>query len=76
MPWLECILMKRRDFLGLVGGAAAWPMVAQAQQPKRVGVLMNGDASGQINQSNLATIIQGLRKLGWTDDQNLQIEVR
>ena len=37
---------------------------------------MNGDASGPINQSNLATFIQGLRKLGWTDDQNLQIEVR
>ena len=68
--------MTRRDFITLLGGAAAWPLAARAQQPKRVGVLMNGDASGPINQSNLATIIQGLRKLGWTDDQNLQIEVR
>ena len=68
--------MRRRDFIALLGGAAAWPLAARAQQPKRVGVLMAGDASGPINQSNLASIIQGLRKLGWTDDQNLQIEVR
>ena len=69
--------MRRREFISLLGGAAAaWPLVANAQQPKRIGVLMNGAANDPINQSNLATFIQGLRKLGWTDGQNLQIEVR
>jgi hypothetical protein len=68
--------MKRREFITLVGGVAAWPLVANAQQPKRVGVLMNGAVNDPINQSNLATFIQGLRKLGWTDGQNLQIEAR
>jgi putative ABC transport system substrate-binding protein len=47
-----------------------------AQQPKRVGVLMNEVATNPTWQANLATFRQGLRKLGWIEDQNLQIEVR
>ncbi len=71
------LCIRRREFVTFLGGAAAaWPLTARGQQPKRVGVLMNTDASDPINQSNLATFIQGLRKLGWTDGQNLQIEVR
>jgi putative ABC transport system substrate-binding protein len=70
-------MIRRRQFITLLGGAAAaWPIAVQAQQPKRLAVLMQGAASYPINQSNLATFIQGLRKLGWTDGQNLQIEVR
>jgi putative ABC transport system substrate-binding protein len=68
--------IKRREFITLLSGVAARPLVANAQQPKRVGVLMYGAASDPINQSELATFIQGLRKLGWTDGLNLQIEVR
>jgi ABC-type uncharacterized transport system substrate-binding protein len=71
------IRIRRRPFITLLGGAAAaWPLAARAQQPKRVGVLMSGAATEPIGQSNLATFVQGLRKLGWIDGQNLQLEVR
>jgi putative ABC transport system substrate-binding protein len=69
--------MRRREFITILGGAAAaWPLAARAQQPKRVGVLMNGAGTEPVQQANLATFIQGLRKLGWIDGQNLRIEVR
>jgi putative tryptophan/tyrosine transport system substrate-binding protein len=68
--------MRRREFIGGFVGAAAWPLAARAQQQKRVGVLMNGTAAEPDRQSNLATFVQGLRKLGWIDAQNLQLEVR
>src|SRR5262245_17924390 len=69
--------MHRRSFLTLLGAsAAAWPLSARAQQPKRVGVLMGSAASEANAQSQLMTFIQGLHKLGWIDGQNLQIEVR
>jgi putative tryptophan/tyrosine transport system substrate-binding protein len=68
--------MKRREFIAGLGSAAAWPLAAQAQQPKRVGVLMFGAANEPEQQAYLATFLQGLRKLGWTEGQNVQIEVR
>ena len=70
------IYIQRREFITLLGGAAAWLVTARAQQPKLMGVLMNGSATEQTGQSNLATIMQGLRKLGWIDGQNLQMEAR
>jgi len=60
----------------LDGAAAAWPVAARVQQTKRVGVLMNGATSEPTGQSHLTTFVQGLRKLGWIDRQNLRIEVR
>jgi hypothetical protein len=69
--------MQRRSFITLLGGAAAaWPLAAGAQQPRRVGVLMGSAATDPTGQGYLATFMQGLRKLGWIDGQNLQIEVR
>jgi putative tryptophan/tyrosine transport system substrate-binding protein len=71
--------MKRRQFIAAVGGAAAWPVVADAQQAervRRVGVLMYGVATDKVVQSYLAAFIQGLRQLGWTEGQNLRVEVR
>jgi putative ABC transport system substrate-binding protein len=55
---------------------AAWPLAARGQQPKRVGVLMLGAPSEPWQQSNLAIFVQGLRKLGWIEGQNLHLEVR
>ena len=70
----NCI--RRREFLTLLGGAAAsWPLVAHAQQPKRVGVLMSRVAT-EPWLSQLTIFMQGMRKLGWIEGQNLQTEVR
>src|SRR5258708_7542514 len=71
--------MERREFITLLGGAAAWPLAVSAQQPggvRRIGVLMDGAATEAAYQSYLAALIQGLRQLGWTEGQNLHIEVR
>jgi putative ABC transport system substrate-binding protein len=68
--------LKRRQFFALLGGAAAWPFAARAQPGKRIGVLMEGVANASRGQTYLATFAQGLRKLGWIEGQNLQIEVR
>jgi putative ABC transport system substrate-binding protein len=71
--------MKRRDFITLLGGAAAWPLAARAQQGdrvRRVGVLMNFAATHPAGQSAVAAFAQGLRQLGWKEGQNLHIEVR
>jgi ABC-type uncharacterized transport system substrate-binding protein len=68
--------MRRRDFITLLGGAAvAWPLAARAQQQKRVGVLMSRAATEHW-QAQLAMFMQGIRKLGWIEGQNLQTEVR
>src|SRR5262249_29178189 len=68
---------SRRDFIILFGGAAAaWPHAARAEEVKRLGVLMNSEATDPQAQSHLATFIQGLRKLGWIDGKNLRTEVR
>ena len=70
--------IKRRDFITLLGGAAAWPLAARAQQAerlRRIGVLM-GVADDREGQARVAALKQGLQELGWTDGRNIQIEVR
>jgi DNA-binding transcriptional LysR family regulator len=71
--------MKRRDFIAGLGGAAAWPHAARAQQAervRRVGVLMNNVATDTVGQSYLTAFTQGLRQLGWAGGQNLRMDVR
>jgi hypothetical protein len=72
--------MKRRQFITLLGGAAAaWPLPARAQQSagmRRVGVLMDGAATGARPQSHAAAFMQGLRQLGWIEGQNIHIDIR
>jgi putative ABC transport system substrate-binding protein len=68
--------MRRREFITLLGGAAAtWPLTARAQEAKRLGMLMAG-ATDPTEQSHLATFMKGLHKLGWIDGENVRIEVR
>jgi ABC-type uncharacterized transport system substrate-binding protein len=72
--------MRRREFLGVLGGAAAaWPLAARAQQPggmRRIGVLMASAADDSENQARMAAFLQGLAQLGWTDGRNVRIDIR
>jgi putative tryptophan/tyrosine transport system substrate-binding protein len=72
--------MKRRAFITLLGGAAtAWPLAARAQQAERrrlIGVLMYAPADDPEGQARLAALAQALKQLGWSDDRNLQIDIR
>src|SRR5499433_2892437 len=71
--------MKRREFITLLGGAAAaWPLAARAQQGERVrriGLLM-ASADDPGGQSRVTALKQGLQDLGWTEGRNIQIETR
>ena len=67
--------MRRREFISLLGGAAAWPLAARAQQPeriRRIGVLMGYPEA----QSEFASFVQELQKLGWAEGRNLRIDTR
>jgi ABC-type uncharacterized transport system substrate-binding protein len=71
--------MRRREVITLLGGAAAWPLAARAQQPssvRRIGVLMNNTATDTTYQSYLAAFTDGLRQLGWNEGQNVRVDVR
>ena len=67
--------MKRREFITLVGGAAAWPLAARAQQERmrRIGVLMNLAADDPEALGRITAFVQGLQQLGWTDGRNVRI---
>ena len=69
--------MKRREFVRLLGGAAAWPLTARAQQPAKlptIGVLGSGTAAAQAQWT--AAFMQRLNELGWTEGRNVAIEYR
>jgi putative tryptophan/tyrosine transport system substrate-binding protein len=71
--------MRRRKFITLLGGAAAWPLAARAQQgerPRRIGVLMAHPKSDPEFQTYLAAFQEGLQKLGWAEGRNIQIDSR
>src|SRR5262244_3268177 len=71
-------MIGRRDFITLLGGAAAWPLAARAQQPKipRIGVLLNTVSDDAEGQARLAAFHQGLQQLGWTVGHNVRIDHR
>jgi putative ABC transport system substrate-binding protein len=72
--------MRRREFITLVGGAAAaWPFAARAQQPermRRVGALMSQGADDAHAQVRYAAFLQGLQQFGWEVGRNLRIDTR
>jgi putative ABC transport system substrate-binding protein len=71
--------VRRREFITLVGGAAAWPLAARAQQPermRRIGVLLNATADDPEYQARLGAFLQGLQQSGWSIGRNLRIDTR
>ena len=71
--------MRRREFLGLVGGAAAWPVASKAQQVervRRVGILNILGPDDPEGQARRAVFEQTLEQLGWTVGRDLKIEIR
>jgi putative ABC transport system substrate-binding protein len=72
--------MRRREFITLLGGAAAaWPLAARAQQSermRRIGVLMTFPADDAEAQARVGALLQGLQQLDWAIGRNIRIEVR
>src|SRR3974390_348427 len=70
--------MRRRKFITLLGGSAAWPLAAHSQQPDRMKLI--GALTGIADQPNFQArhnaFIQGLKELGWTDGRNIRVEYR
>jgi putative ABC transport system substrate-binding protein len=71
--------MQRRDFITLLGVAAAWPLAAPAQQPeklRRIGVLLNRAAGDPEAADSIGAFVQGMGELGWRIGDNVRIEYR
>jgi putative ABC transport system substrate-binding protein len=71
--------MRRREFITLIGAATAWPLAARAQQTRatrRVGVLMAIAESDPEGQARVRAFHEAMNDLGWTDGQNVRIDVR
>jgi putative ABC transport system substrate-binding protein len=71
--------MRRREFIALLAGAAAWPLPARAQQAERmrhIGVLVSSAEDDLDMQARVAGFRQGLEKLGWSEDRNARIDAR
>jgi putative ABC transport system substrate-binding protein len=68
--------MRRREFVTLLGGAAAWPLAAHAQQAermRRIGVLLPATADDLVFQDRVGAFLQGLQQSGWTIGHNARI---
>jgi putative tryptophan/tyrosine transport system substrate-binding protein len=71
--------MRRRQFITVIGSAAAWSLAARAQQPtatRRIGVLMNFGSDAPEGQARVAALMQALQKLGWNEGDNIRTDVR
>src|SRR5690242_20416804 len=71
--------VRRREFFGLIGGAAAWPTAVRAQdreRQRRVGVLLAAAADDPEYQARNAAFLQSLQQLGWADGRNVRIDTR
>src|SRR5438552_2762370 len=72
--------LKRREFITLLGGAAAaWPLAARAQQGepvRRVGVLSTSSETDSEGHARIGALRQGLQELGWSEGRNLKIDYR
>jgi ABC-type uncharacterized transport system substrate-binding protein len=71
--------LRRREFVALLSGTAAWPLAARGQQPermRRIGVLTNIAENDPESKARNAAFQQGLQQLGWIDGRNVRIDTR
>jgi putative ABC transport system substrate-binding protein len=72
--------IERRKFLATLGGAAAWPLAASAQQPRermrRIGILLPAASDDAEFQARVGAFLQGLQQAGWIIGHNVRIETR
>jgi putative tryptophan/tyrosine transport system substrate-binding protein len=71
-------MIRRREFITLLGGAAAWPVAARAQRGermRRIGVLTAGDENDPQSKSNVAAFTQALAGLGWSDGRSVRLDL-
>ena len=69
--------MKRRQFIAVLGGAAAWSLAARAQlgnRVRRIGVLMGGHENDPEGETYVSAFTQALARLGWTDGRNVRVD--
>jgi putative tryptophan/tyrosine transport system substrate-binding protein len=71
--------MRRRDFITLLAGAAAWPLAARAQQTARartIGFLLPGGSRTTVVRGELEAFRQALKEYGWSEGQNISVDYR
>ena len=71
--------MRRREFMAGLGSAAAWPLVARAQQGdrmRRIGVLIGSQENDPLGKPRISAFTQAFADLGWTDGRNVRIDLR
>jgi putative ABC transport system substrate-binding protein len=72
-------MIKRREFITLLGGAVAWPLTARGQQDgrvRRIGVLMPGDENDPVRKTRLSAFTRALADLDWTEGRNVRMDLR
>jgi putative ABC transport system substrate-binding protein len=70
-------MIKRREFITLLGGAAVtWPLAVRAQQPRQIGMLLTVQESDPATQDSIAVFQRRLRELGWVEDRTIRFERR
>src|SRR5947207_3439094 len=72
-------MIRRREFIAALGGAATWPLAARAQpgdRVRRIGALTGGDENDPSVKSLVSVFTQALADLGWTDGRNVRIDLR
>ena len=72
-------MIRRREFIVGLGGAAAWPLAARAQQGdrvRRIGFLLAGDENDPVRKTYVSAFMQALAGSGWTDGRNVRMDLR